>query len=291
MPSFVELLESMHKILGKQGFEQLPQLSASRRLDLHSSMKFLKDPTMGGSGRTKALLIGINYAGSSAELRGCHNDVHKMRKYICSQGFLDNNECMKILMDDGAHASPTMQNMLAAFEWLHQGAQPGDSLFFHYSGHGGNVKDDSGDEADGRDETLIPVDYETAGQIRDDTIYAKLITVLPKDCQMISVMDCCHSGSVFDLPYMFVASEGNLSNEDQPPQMILNPQFDIEMVIAIGKKFMEFFQEVRNAKRDDGGIMGIAKSLLGLVKNGGTDPKIAVPAALLVLLFKMVSNK
>ena len=32
------------------------------------------------------------------------------------------------------------------------------------------MADDSGDEADGRDETLIPVDFQQTGQIRDDEV-------------------------------------------------------------------------------------------------------------------------
>lgn len=43
------------------------------------------------------------------------------------------------------------------------GAQPGDSLFFSFSGHGGQQRDVDGDEVDGMDETILPVDYKTAG--------------------------------------------------------------------------------------------------------------------------------
>lgn len=35
----------------------------------------------------------------------------------------------------------------------------GDAVFTHYSGHGGKLRDDDGDEKDGYDETLVPVDY------------------------------------------------------------------------------------------------------------------------------------
>jgi hypothetical protein len=56
-------------------------------------------------------------------------------------------------------------------QWLVNGAQPNDSLFFHYSGHGGQTKDMDGDEEDGFDEVVYPVDFETAGHIVDDVIY------------------------------------------------------------------------------------------------------------------------
>ncbi|KAE9446983.1 hypothetical protein C3L33_21141, partial [Rhododendron williamsianum] len=46
-----------------------------------------------------------------------------------------------------------------AFRWLMEGCQSGDSLVFFYSGHGSQVPDFDGDEADGFDESLCPVDY------------------------------------------------------------------------------------------------------------------------------------
>lgn len=44
-------------------------------------------------------------------------------------------------------------------------------LFVGRPGHGGSVEDINGDEADGMEETLCPVDYQTAGQITDDEIF------------------------------------------------------------------------------------------------------------------------
>lgn len=40
------------------------------------------------------------------------------------------------------------------------------------AGHGGSVRDLTGDEEDAKDETMIPVDYAKAGQIKDDEILA-----------------------------------------------------------------------------------------------------------------------
>ena len=44
--------------------------------------------------------------------------------------------------------------MLSAFRWLTEGAGPSDELFFHYSEHGGQTEDRTGDEADGMDANL-----------------------------------------------------------------------------------------------------------------------------------------
>ena len=96
---------------------------------------------------------------------------------------------------------PTKQNILNGFKWLVKGARSGDSLFVHYSGHGGTQEDTNGDEPDGQDETLIPVDYEKNGVIVDDLIHEILVAGLPQGVRLTAIMDCCHSGSIFDLPY------------------------------------------------------------------------------------------
>ena len=48
----------------------------------------------------------------------------------------------------------------------HSGLRP--LTFAQDSGHGGQTKDLDGDEADGYDEVIYPVDFEYAGHIVDD---------------------------------------------------------------------------------------------------------------------------
>ncbi|KAI9303794.1 peptidase C14, caspase domain-containing protein, partial [Cunninghamella echinulata] len=89
-------------------------------------------------GRKKALLIGINYIGSSNELKGCINDVQNIKNFITTRfGFKE--EDMVILTDDQQEQRfiPTRANIIAAIKWLVGDAQPNDSYFFHFSGHGG----------------------------------------------------------------------------------------------------------------------------------------------------------
>lgn len=57
---------------------------------------------------------------------------------------------MVILMDSPqlpSRQQPTRQNILEAMSWLVSDARPNDSLFFHYSGHGGQAVDLNGDGA------------------------------------------------------------------------------------------------------------------------------------------------
>jgi hypothetical protein len=153
------------------------------------------------NGRKKALLIGINYFGTKGELRGCINDVKNVNQFIVSRyGYKD----IRVLTDDPqSQNKPTKQNILSGFQWLCQGAQPGDSLFLHYSGHGAYQQDGDGDEADGNDETICPVDYDRAGMITDDDMHELLVNSLPKGVKLTCIFDCCHSGTMLDLPFTY----------------------------------------------------------------------------------------
>lgn len=89
-----------------------------------------------------------------------------------------------------------------ALQWLIKDCQFGDSLVFYYSGHGARVRDVDGDEIDGYDEALCPVDYRTAGKILDDEINATIITPLPHGVKLHAIIDTCFSGTLLDLPYL-----------------------------------------------------------------------------------------
>lgn len=99
----------------------------------------------------------------------------------------------------------TKRRILQGIKWLVSGAQEGDSLFFHFSGHGCQEEDKDGDEDDGFDEAICPQDYETAGIILDDDLHEQLIETLPEGVNLQIILDCCHSGSGADLPFVFRA--------------------------------------------------------------------------------------
>jgi len=138
--------------------------------------------------------------------------------------------------DDGAHTNPTRDNILAAFQSLVAATASGDCAFVHYSGHGGRLADDGGDEDDGYDETLIPVDYQSAGQIRDDIIYADLVGRMPEGSVLTCLMDCCHSGTVLDLPYTFIA-DGKQQQMGENPKANLGKLQQMAVAFVIRKVF------------------------------------------------------
>ena len=82
-------------------------------------------------------------------------------------------------------ANPVPTSSDPGMHWLVSGAQPNDSLFLHYSGHGSQAKDHDSDEVDGYDETICPLDYASAGEIVDDEMNALLVRQLPRGVRYV----------------------------------------------------------------------------------------------------------
>jgi hypothetical protein len=186
------------------------------------------------TGRRKALLVGINYFGQRGQLRGCINDVKNMSAFL-HENFGYQRDDMVILTDDQQNpmSQPTKQNILRAMHWLVKDARPNDSLFFHYSGksellcvtgisltflgHGGQTKDLDGDEEDGYDEVIYPVDFRQVGHIVDDEMHRIMVTPLQPGVRLTAIFDSCHSGTALDLPYIYstqgILKEPNLAKE------------------------------------------------------------------------------
>ncbi|QOU20662.1 hypothetical protein BRETT_000373 [Brettanomyces bruxellensis] len=161
-------------------------------------------------GVKKALIIGINYIGTSNALRGCINDAHNMYQFLVSKGYPEENIVM--LTDDQSDyvRVPTRENMIRAMQWLVKDARSGDSLFFHYSGHGGQEDDLDGDEADGMDDCIYPVDFKQTGSLIDDVMHDIMVKPLPAGCRLTALFDSCHSGTALDLPFIYRAQDGGI---------------------------------------------------------------------------------
>jgi hypothetical protein len=214
--SFLNTIVEMRKFLKARGFVQVPQLASERFLNLSECfMPEVQPPTADPAPSTrlpmrKALTIGINYLTlhpGHGRLSGCINDSETMIGILKDTwGFQDNQ--IHRLRDDRANIMPTKANIIAAIRWLTQDAENGDEMFLHYSGHGGQVKDRNRDEKDGMDDTIIPCDFQTAGQITDDDLHSLLVDSLPQGCRLWVIMDCCHSGTALDLSYKVTMDAG-----------------------------------------------------------------------------------
>lgn len=158
----------------------------------------------------KAVLVGINYSSiAGITLRGCINDVVNMSHTLTDAFDYDMNN-ITILRDDiqNANLSPTRNNILSQLVNLVNQSANLSEIWFHYSGHGSQIRDTNSDEVDRLDEVIVPLDYKNNGFIMDDEIFN---IIKNSKCRTIMLFDSCYSGSICDLKWMFEYNNGTKS--------------------------------------------------------------------------------
>ncbi|PUZ65379.1 hypothetical protein GQ55_3G218600 [Panicum hallii var. hallii] len=146
-------------------------------------------------GQKRAVLVGINYPGTDGELKGCLNDVARMRRCLVDRFGFD-GAGIRVLADaDPSTPPPTGANIRLELERLVRDARPGDTLFFHYSGHGLQLPAETGEDDDtGYDECIVPCDL----NLIKDQDFTELVAKVPDGCLFTMVSDSCHSGGLID---------------------------------------------------------------------------------------------
>ena len=146
----------------------------------------------------RALVIGIGTYESLPEdmfLHGPKNDVKAVAGLLTDTlGFKPEN--IRVLTDQQA----TKAAMLSSIEdWLIEGTRPGDRAFLYFSGHGLQVKDESGDEEDGMDEAISTYDLKAGDDDWTNVILDDELEPLIADMKgraVTVVIDACHSGTI-----------------------------------------------------------------------------------------------
>ncbi|KAH7335587.1 peptidase C14, caspase domain-containing protein [Rhizoctonia solani] len=158
------------------------------------------------TGTKKALCVGINYRGMELELQGCVNDANNIAEFLTHQFGFQMDNILKLTDDvSDPERLPTKANIISAMRWLVEGAKPDDSLFFHYSGHGGQTEDLEGDEIDGYDEGMTSFSSEITRQAYDfafpfEMMHDLIVRPLPPGCRLTALFDCSHSGTTWVKP-------------------------------------------------------------------------------------------
>jgi hypothetical protein len=145
-----------------------------------------------GSGPRRALCVGIDRYPRSP-LAGCVNDTRDWIGTFRAMRFED----VRTVFDEEA----TADRITAELRSLIASAKPGDVLVWQYAGHGTQVPDVDGDESragregDGRDEAIVPVDFDEGHFIIDDDIQ-EIFAAIPEGVLLVCFFDCCHSGEM-----------------------------------------------------------------------------------------------
>ena len=152
----------------------------------------------------RALLVGISDYGNAMEdpnkwanISGA-NDVLLLSPLFSEHGYI-----VTSLVDSMA----THANITNALMELAKDAKKGDVVYIHFSMHGQPFEDLNGDEEDGWDEALIPVDaemlyaegvYEGKNHLLDDELevyFNDIRSKLGSEGQLYVILDACHSGT------------------------------------------------------------------------------------------------
>ncbi|KAI3939535.1 hypothetical protein MKX01_038490 [Papaver californicum] len=190
-----------------------------------------------------AVLVGCNYPNTRNELHGCINDVLGMKDVL-------------LLTDaPGSLVMPTGMNIKAMLNQMVDRAEPGDVLFFHYSGHGTRIPSYHGFK---QDEAIVPCDF----NLITDVDFPLLVNRLPVGSSFTILSDSCHSGGLIDKEKEQIGP-----NEDNPKSFptrskiipfdtILHHLSSVSGVQSsdIGLHMMEVF-EIDHLGRSDFGIL------------------------------------
>jgi hypothetical protein len=148
------------------------------------------------------LLVGCNYRGTTSELRGCINDVQTIEKELFPKRDYD----YILTLTDDTVILPTRQHILSNLKQMLDKLEDGDTFFFHCSGHGTQQNDLNNDETDGKDEAFVSLDM----KIITDDLLQMLFQSVKKKVNIFILMDCCHSGTIIDLPYSLQSPNGKV---------------------------------------------------------------------------------
>ena len=140
----------------------------------------------------RAFLVGINdYPGTQNDLQGCVNDITNVYDILVKYfDFVSTDIAML------SNKRATKRAILDGLKGLIAKSGAGDTLVFHYSGHGSQVRDTEGDElADGLDEIICPWDFDWDGTFIKDDDFAAIFADLKKGVALEVILDSCHSGT------------------------------------------------------------------------------------------------
>lgn len=153
--------------------------------------------------RKRAFMVGISHYDTALTGFQWNNingteDVNLLTPILKKQGF-----AITSLLDEQA----TFENIITQLSQFADKTKKGDIVYLHFSTHGQPVEDINGDEEDGWDEAIIPIDayklykkgsYEGKKHFLDDqlnTYVSKLRDKIGPTGFLYVVIDACHAGT------------------------------------------------------------------------------------------------
>ena len=157
----------------------------------------------GNAQRKRAFMVGVSHYDTALTGYQWNNingveDINLLSPILKKQGFY-----LTTLLDEKA----TYQNIISQLSSFTKQTKKGDIVYIHFSTHGQPVEDLNGDEEDGWDEAIIPIDayklyrkgvYEGEKHLLDDQLnqyVKKLREKIGSKGFLYLVIDACHAGT------------------------------------------------------------------------------------------------
>lgn len=179
--------------------------SARKGLGLHLGLNFV-DPR--------------HYGGWDGELRACENDASDMAALAKTRGI----ESTVLITKKATRAS-----VLARLRAAARALKSGDLFLLTFSGHGGQVRDASGEEPDKKDETWCLYD----AQLIDDELYFEL-SKFAAGVRILVLSDSCHSGTV------------TREREDPPPPGLRSKMMPLAIGDRVYRAHADFYDKLQH---------------------------------------------
>ncbi|CAD7967537.1 unnamed protein product [Amoebophrya sp. A120] len=207
LEDFIPVFNEMFSLLASKGFEkrhQLLGLVAQDALTVPAGT-ILDDGSIAQGGvNTHMLIVSLDYKYNKAlELTGVADGKKMERLAFGCKNVSDVVTMFDSENELNSNMFPHARNIAREIKQMGKRMKPGDLFLFFYSGHGLNVPDKDGDEADGEDEAFATPDFE--GDLVEDEVlvdddFARFLhQYIPKKCRIVVITDCCHSGSICDV--------------------------------------------------------------------------------------------
>jgi hypothetical protein len=153
-----------------------------------------------GAAPTKlAVLVGINdykYPDRVPPLEGSVNDVEDMLQVLTTKFEFPRENILVLKNAEATHAAI----ISAIRDHLIARAKRGDIVVFQFSGHGSQMKDNTGKKISGLDETIVPYDSrDPQGAVFDISgaeLHPLLLQLVQQTPNVTFILDSCHSGTL-----------------------------------------------------------------------------------------------
>ncbi|KAL4572375.1 hypothetical protein LXL04_019149 [Taraxacum kok-saghyz] len=161
-----------------------------------------------------ALLVGCNYANTPNELHGCINDVLAIRQVLISRFGFDPTHIQLLTDAPGSLVMPTGANIKDALISMVDQAEPGDILYFHYSGHGTRIPSIKRPHTFHHpDEAIVPCDF----NLITDMDFRNIVDRVPKGATFTILSDSCHSGGLIDKEKEQIGPSSSIQSSNSTP--------------------------------------------------------------------------